>query len=165
MPSMARTSAPTTAMDLCAVTVRPTRGAAELRHRNRPAETHRCPGSHGIVGKGLPHVALRGDVRAAPGGWRLVSFKLGARDRWIGRSDGQRVRRRRLVADNCRFAALVPGKVPNLASRVPGPCQHDMVGVRCKTPFLRLRGRKSGSDFFERRVSGAGVALSGADSV
>jgi len=45
------------------------------------------------------------------------------------------VRRRRLVADNCRFAALVPGKVPNLASRVPGPCQHDMVGVRCKPRF------------------------------
>jgi len=150
----------------------PVRGHGPPDPRGGGAPLPEPPGGDAPLSRVARHrrqgAAPCGTARGRPGGAgrlapRLV--RLGARDRWIGRSDGQRVRRRRLVADNCRFAALVPGKVPNLASRVPGPCQHDMVGVRCKTPFLRLRGQKSGSDLFERRVSGAGAALSGADSV
>ena len=72
---------------------------------------------NGVIGKGLRHVAVHGEIWLAlkPG-----AFKLGARDRWIGWSAEQQFRRLHLIANNSRFVILTPERVPNLASRVLG---------------------------------------------
>jgi len=61
---------PDSSIDLRAVTVRPTRGGREHRLRDRLAGEHHYLGFHGIVGKGLRHVALHGGTWLAPGGWQ-----------------------------------------------------------------------------------------------
>ena len=53
-------------------------------------------------------------------GWHAGSFKVGARDRWIGWTREQQFRRLRLVANNTRFLVLPGCRTPNLASRVLG---------------------------------------------
>ncbi len=75
---------------------------------------------HGIIGKGLRHVAVHGEAWLALVDWQPGAFKVGARDRWIGWSAEQQFRRLHLVANNSRFVILTPERVPNLASRVLG---------------------------------------------
>ena len=108
------------AIDLRAVTVRPTWGAREHRRWDRLVEEHHYLRFHGVIGKGLRHVAVRGETWLALIGWQPGAFKLGARDRWIGWSAEQQFRRLHLIANNSRFVILTPGRVPNLASRVLG---------------------------------------------
>ncbi|MDE2753730.1 MAG: ISAs1 family transposase [Gemmatimonadota bacterium] len=107
-------------IDLRAVTVRPTRGGREHRLWDRLVEEHHYLGFHGIVGKGLRHVALHGETWLALVGWQPGAFKLAARDRWIGWSQEQQFRRLHLICNNSRFVILTHGRVPNLASRVLG---------------------------------------------
>ncbi len=70
-------AAPESSIDLRAVTVRPTRGGRGHRLRDRLVEEHHCLRFHGIVGKGLRHVAPHGGtwlasaVRRHPGRARL----------------------------------------------------------------------------------------------
>ncbi len=111
-------------IDLRAVTVRPTWGAQEHRRWDRLVEQHHYLAFHGVIGKGLRHVAVHGETWLALIGWQPGAFKLGARDRWIGWSAEQQFRRLHLIANNSRFVILTPGRVPNLASRVLGaePC-------------------------------------------
>ncbi len=107
-------------IDLRLVTVRPTRGAREHRLWDRLVEEHYYLRFHGIVGKGLRHVALHGGTRLALVGWQPGAFKLAARDRWIGWSPEQQFRRLHLICNNSRFVILLPERGPNLASRVLG---------------------------------------------
>ena len=114
------TPAPAPSIDLREVTVRPTRGGREHRLWDRLVEEHHYLRFHGIIGKGLRHVALHGETWVALVGWQPGAFKLAARDRWIGWSAEQQFRRLHLIANNSRFVILGPGGVPNLASRVLG---------------------------------------------
>ena len=68
-------------IDLRAVTVRPACCAREHRHWDRLVEEQHYLRFHGIVGKGLRHVAVHGDSWLALIGWQPGAFKLGARDR------------------------------------------------------------------------------------
>ena len=111
---------PDSSIDLRAVTVRPTRGGREHRLWDGLVEEHHYLGFHGIVGKGLRHVALHGETWLALVGWQPGAFKLAARDRWIGWSQEQQFRRLHLICNNSRFVILTHGRVPNLASRVLG---------------------------------------------
>ena len=83
------------------------------------AEHHYLP-FHGVIGKGLRHVAVHGETWLALIGWQPGAFKLAARDRWIGWPAEQQFRRLHLIANNSRFVILTPGRVHNLASRVLG---------------------------------------------
>ena len=112
--------APDTPIDLRFVTVRPTYGANEHRLWDRLVTEHHYLGSHGIIGKGLRHVALFGETWLALIGWQPGAFKLAARDRWIGWSPEQQFRRLHLIGNNSRFVILTPQPVPNLASRILG---------------------------------------------
>ncbi len=107
-------------VDLRAVTVRPTWGAREHRRWDDLVAAHHYLRFHGIIGKGLRHVAVHGEAWLALVGWQPGAFKVGARDRWIGWSAEQQFRRLHLVANNSRFVILTPERVPNLASRVLG---------------------------------------------
>ena len=78
---------------LRAVTVRPTWGAREHRRWDRLVEEHHYLRFHGVVGKGLRHVAVHGESWLALIGWQPGAFKLGARDRWVGWSAQQQFRR------------------------------------------------------------------------
>ena len=81
--------------------MRPTRGAREHRLRDRLVEERHYLRFHGIIGKGLHHVARHGGT-------------------WIGWSAEQQFRRLHLIANNLRFVILGPRGIPNLASRVLG---------------------------------------------
>ena len=111
---------PDMSIDLRSVTVRPTRGGSEHRLWDRLVEEHHYLRFHGIVGKGLRHVAVVGETWLALVGWQPGAFKLAARDRWIGWSPEQQFQRLHLICNNSRFVILTPGRVPNLASRVLG---------------------------------------------
>ena len=117
---MATLSGLDSSIDLHAVTVRPTWGAREHRRWDRLVEEHHYLRFHGVVGKGLRHVAVHGETWLALIGWQPGAFKLAARDRWIGWSAEQQFRRLHLTANNSRFVILTPERVPNLASRVLG---------------------------------------------
>ena len=107
-------------LDLRAVTVRPTWGAREHRRWDELVGEHHYLRFHGVVGKGLRHVAVHGETWLALIGWQPGALELAARDRWIGWSAEQQFRRLHLIANNSRFVLLAPERVPNLASRVLG---------------------------------------------
>ena len=117
---MGTLSAQDGAIDLGAVTVRPTWGAEEHRRWDRLVASHHYLPFHGVFGKGLRHIATVGSIWLALIGWQPGAFKLAARDRWIGWSAEQQFRRLHLIANNARFVILTPRPVPNLASRVLG---------------------------------------------
>ncbi len=109
------------AVDVRAVTVRPTFGAQEHRHWDRLVAAHHYLGFGGLFGKGLRHVATLGSTWVALVGWQAAALKLTARDRWIGWTLEQQLQRLHLVAQNSRFVILPDYQgVPNLASRVLG---------------------------------------------
>ena len=117
---MATLPAQDLSVDLRAVTVRPTLGAQEHRRWDRLVAEHHYLPFHGVIGKGLRHVAVHGETWLALIGWQPGAFKLAARDRWIGWPAEQQFRRLHLIANNSRFVILTPGRVHNLASRVLG---------------------------------------------
>ena len=117
---MSRLAAVDSFIDLRAVTVRPTWGAREHRRWDRLVAEHHYLPFHGVIGKGLRHVAVHGEAWVALVGWQPGAFKLAARDRWIGWSAQQQFRRLHLLANNSRFVILRPEGVANLASRVLG---------------------------------------------
>jgi len=80
-------------IDLRSAKVRPTHGAREHRLWDRLMEEHHYLRFHGIVGKGLRHVAEHGDIWLALIGWQPGAFKLAARDRWIGWTPEQQFQR------------------------------------------------------------------------
>ena len=107
-------------LDLRAVTVRPTWGAQEHRRWDKLVATHHYLSFQGLFGKGLRHVATLGSTWIALIGWQAGALKLTARDRWIGWSREQKLRRLHLVTQNSRFVILPGFHAPNLASRVLG---------------------------------------------
>ena len=107
-------------IDLRAVTVRPTWGAQEHRRWDRLVAAHHYLPFHGVIGKGLRHVAEHGEHWLALLGWQPGAFKLATRDGWIGWSAKQHFRRLHLIAHNSRFVILTLRREPNLASRVLG---------------------------------------------
>ena len=117
---MATLPAQDLSVDLRAVTVRPTWGAQEHRRWDRLVAEHHYLPFHGVIGKGLRHVAVHGETWLALIGWQPGAFKLAARDRWIGWPAEQQFRCLHLIANNSRFVILTPGRVRNLASRVLG---------------------------------------------
>ena len=90
---MATLPASDTSIDLRAVTVRPTWGAQEHRRWDRLVAEHHYLRFHGVVGKGLRHVAVHGESWLALLGWQPGAFKLAARDRWVGWSAQQQFKR------------------------------------------------------------------------
>ena len=120
VPVMATLPAQDLSVDLRAVTVRPTWGAQEHRRWDRLVAEHHYLPFHGVIGKGLRHVAVHVETWLALIGWQPGAFKLAARDRWIGWPAEQQFRRLHLIANNSRFVILTPGRVHNLASRVLG---------------------------------------------
>ena len=107
-------------LDLRRVSVRPTRGAQEHRRWDRLVATHHYLSFHGLFGQGLRHVATLGSTWIALLGWQAAALKLSARDRWIGWSAQQQLRRLHLIRQNSRFVILPGFQVRNLASRVLG---------------------------------------------
>ena len=91
------------AIDLHAVTVRPTWGAEERRRWDELVASHHYLPFHGLFGKGLRHVATLGPTWLALIGWQAGAFKLAARDRWIGWSAEQQFRRLHLIAQQVRL--------------------------------------------------------------
>ena len=121
VPVMATLPASDSSIDLRGVTVAPDlRGAQEHRRWDRLVAEHHYLRFHGVVGKGLRHVAVHGESWLALLGWQPGAFKLAARDRWVGWSAQQQFKRLHLIANNSRFVILTPERVPNLASRVLG---------------------------------------------
>lgn len=103
------------------VSVRRITARAETARWDLLMERHHYLGFRGLVGGGVRQVAEAADGRwLALLGWHAGSFKVGARDRWIGWTREQQFRRLRLVANNTRFLVLPGVEIPNLASRVLG---------------------------------------------
>ena len=69
---MATLSAQDLSVDLRAVTVRPTWGAQEHRRWDRLVAEHHYLPFHGVIGKGLRHVAVHG--MAIQGAFRKIRF-------------------------------------------------------------------------------------------
>ena len=111
---MATLPAQDLSVDLRAVTVRPTWGAQEHRRWDRLVAEHHYLPFHGVIGKGLRHVAVHGETWLALIGWQPGAFKLAARDRWIGWPAEQQFRRLHLIANNSRFVILTPGRSAQL---------------------------------------------------
>ena len=130
---MATLPASDSSIDLRGVTVRPTWGAQEHRRWDRLVAEHHYLRFHGVVGKGLRHVAVHGESWLALLGWQPGAFKLAARDRWVGWSAQQQFKRLHLIANNSRFVILTPERVseahPHLEAPLPvrlrggGPCR------------------------------------------
>ena len=102
------------------VEVRPVCGVEERRRWDALMARHHYLPFHGLFGKSLRHVAVRGEIWLALLGWQAGAFKVGVRDAWIGWSREQQFSRLHLIANNSRFAVLEEGRVPNLASRALG---------------------------------------------
>ena len=102
------------------VEVRPVRGVEERRRWDALVARHHYLPFHGLFGKSLRHVAVRGETWLALLGWQAGAFKVGVRDAWIGWSREQQFSRLHLIANNGRFAVLEEGRVANLASRALG---------------------------------------------
>ena len=81
---MERLPPPRRAVDLRAVTVRPTFGAQEHRLWDQLVAAYHCLGFGGLFGKGLRHVATLGPAWVALVGWQAAALKLTARHRRIG---------------------------------------------------------------------------------
>ena len=104
---------------LSEVSVRPVRGGAERAEWDRLMDAHHYLGFRCLFGGGLRHVAETADGRwVALVGWARGSFKVKARDAWIGWAPEQQFRRLHLVANNTRFLILPGMRGGNLASRV-----------------------------------------------
>ena len=67
---MATLPAQDLSVDLRAVTVRPTWGAQEHRRWDRLVAEHHYLPFHGVIGKGLRHVAVHGETWLALIGWQ-----------------------------------------------------------------------------------------------
>ena len=108
-------------VDLGGVSVRRITDRGETARWDLLMERHHYLGFRGLVGGGVRQVAEASDgTWLALLGWHAGSFKVGARDRWIGWTREQQFRRLRLVANNTRFLVLPGVEIPNLASRVLG---------------------------------------------
>ncbi len=70
----------------------------------------------GLVGETVRQVATIDGEWVALVGWGSPALMVSARDRWIGWSRAQRLRRLRFVANNQRFCVLPAGRLENLAS-------------------------------------------------
>ena len=84
---MATLLSPDSSIDLHAVTVRPTWGAREHRRWDRLVEEHHYLPFHGVIGKGLRHVAVHGETwlctdRLAAG--RVQAGRARPLDRLVG---------------------------------------------------------------------------------
>ncbi len=96
--------------------VRPVR-RDEVDRFNAELDAHHWLG-HRIVGETMRYVATEGDRWVAVLGFRSAALACGPRDRWVGWSKQQQLRRLRYVVDNQRFCVLPQGRKPNLASAV-----------------------------------------------
>ena len=84
---MATLPAQDLSIDLRAVTVRPTWGAREHRRWDRLVEEHHYLPFHGVIGKGLRHVAVHGETWLALIGWqpgRVQAGRARPLDRLVG---------------------------------------------------------------------------------
>lgn len=114
-------SSGTLGIDLGRVVVRRVTDAGATSRWDYLMSRHHYLGFRGLVGGGVRQVAeLPDGTWVALLGWHAGSFKVRARDRWIGWTPEQQFRRLRLVANNTRFLVLPGMRVPNLASRVLG---------------------------------------------
>ena len=110
---------PDSSIDLRAVTVRPTRGGRKHRLWDRLIESITACGSTASSAR----ARAMSRCTARPGSrWSAGSR---ARSSWPNATAGSGGRRSsssglHLVCNNSRFVFLTPGRVPNLASRVPG---------------------------------------------
>ncbi len=112
---------PTTASKvvLKEIRVRPVRTAEERAEWDDLMSRHHYLGFRCLFGGGVRHVAETREGRwVGLLGWVSGSFKVKARDEWIGWAPEQQFRRLYLVANNTRFLLLPGYNGGNLASRV-----------------------------------------------
>lgn len=108
-------------MALRGLRVRPVVEASERAAWDGLMEAHHQLGFRSPFGAALRHAAELPDGEwAALLGWSAGSFKVGARDRWLGWAPEQQFRRLHLIACNTRFLVLPGHRVANLASRALG---------------------------------------------
>ena len=117
---MATLPAQDLSVDLRAVTVRPTWGAQEHRRWDRMVAEHHYLPFHGVIGKGLRHVAVHGETWLAD---RLAARRVQAgRTRSLDRlAGGAAVPAPASFANNSRFVIL---------KRDEAGCQLGLAGVR-----------------------------------
>ena len=85
---------------------------------------HHELGFRRFVGRSLRYIVERDGEWLCLAGWHAAALKCKARDQWIGWTREQQFRRLHLVANNTRFAMLVPaGSYPNLASYALAMCR------------------------------------------
>ena len=125
--------------------MRPVAGAVERAAWDHLMEAHHCLGFRSPFGTALRHAAeLPEGEGAALLGRSAGSFKVEARDRWLGWAPEQQFRRLHLIACNARFLVLPGFRVANLASR--------FWGFRC-AGCLQTWRRSRGIRFCWRRRS------------
>ena len=78
--------------------MRSTVGVGERRRWDALMAAHHYLPFWGLVGRSVHHVGVLGEHWLALIGWHAGSFKLKARDRWIGWLPEQQFRRRHLIA-------------------------------------------------------------------
>jgi hypothetical protein len=78
---------------------------------------HHYLGFRHLVGESIRYVALLDGRWVALLGWCSAAIKIGPRDRWIGWSETQRLKRLRFIANNSRFLILPGTRIKNLASK------------------------------------------------
>ncbi len=108
-------------VDLQAVQVRATYGAQEHRLWDQLVAAHHYLRFGSLFEKGLRQVSTLDSAWVTLVGWQAAALKVTARDRWLGWTLEQRLRRLHLVDQNARFVILPAFQdIPNLASRVLG---------------------------------------------
>jgi len=90
--------------------------ASSLSHYKDLLNVHHYLGYRSEVGNNLRYIAQTDEHPVACMGWAAAAQKVACRDRFIGWSAEQRLKRLHLVANNTRF--LVIPRVPHLASHL-----------------------------------------------
>lgn len=91
-------------------------GAADLSRYKELLNMHHYLGYRSEVGHNMRYIAQADEHPVACMGWAAAALKVACRDRFIGWSAEQRLKRLHLVANNTRF--LVIPRVPHLASHL-----------------------------------------------
>lgn len=91
-------------------------GASDISLYKNLLNTHHYLGYRSEVGHNMRYLAQVGEHPLACLGWAAAAQKVACRDRFIGWSAEQRLKRLHLVANNTRF--LVIPRVPHLASHL-----------------------------------------------
>lgn len=103
-------------LELKSLVVRPIYGS-ERKKWDFLMKKYHYLGFKRLVGEQIRYVALTGGRWVALLGWQSAAYKSMPRDRWIGWSPEQRIKRLQFVVNNSRFLLLPATRCKNLASK------------------------------------------------